>query len=219
MATLLKEALNADAMQLAMYCGGQSYVGINLAGTWVGTVKFYGSFDGVNFRQIYVTPFASGTDVQSATANGTWFVKVQNYLVIKVIFTRTSGTVNVTLSTSSDSSYQDAYLTPATIHQYQSVASGATNVITVAASTNRAWKVSKITTAFDVAAAATVLLTVESPALTILHAEYVALAAGTYESKIPSVGVTGGLGDALVVRLAAPGGSVVSKVNALVGAA
>ena len=128
-------------------------------------------------------------------------------------------TVNVTLSTSDDSSYQDAYLAPASIHQYQSVASGATNVITVAASTNRAWKVTKITTAFDVAAGATVLLTVESPASTILHAEYVALAAGTYESKIPSTGVVGGLGDALVVRLAAPGGSVVSKVNALVGVA
>lgn len=138
MAQITREVLNADGMSTTIYCAGQSTVGIGISGTWVGTVKFYGSQDGLNFIALTVTPFASGTGVQSTTATGNWFVAVQNFVAIKVTFTRTSGSVTAILAAAVDASWQDAFLSSTTIFASSSVTSG-NNTLTQAAQTNRAW--------------------------------------------------------------------------------
>lgn len=232
MANILREALNADAMQLAIYCGGMSKVGINLAGTWVGTVKFFGSTDGTNFVPLSMTPFASGTTVQSATANGNWEISVQSLslVAVKVTFTRTSGTVLVTMGASIDSSYQDAFLASTSHFVSQSVSGGATNVITIAAQVNRAWRCRSLQVSFSVASGAAVLITISDGASSVLWEGYVpinnegvATVGSTFNVPLPpdpmTPGLTGGgvvntPGNSLVITLAAPGGSVVSKVNA-----
>lgn len=227
MANIIREALNADAMRLTLFCAGQSYVGFNLTGTWVGTISFYGSFDGVNFVPISVTPFASGTAVSSATANGSWYAAAQNYAAVQVRFTRTSGTVLASLSASNDSSFQDVFLASTSIFVTQSVGSGAANSMTIAASTNRAWSLKKLVIGFSVAPAAGVLVTISDGASSVMWETYAnpltndgaATVGGSFNVPLPENGLVGTLGNSLVIALAAPGGSVVSKLNAEVRAA
>ncbi len=96
---------------LYLNVAGQTAVGIRLFNTWVGTASFFGSFDGVNFSPIYVTPYPQGTNVKTTTATGSWFVPVGNYKVIAVQFTsRTSGSLSVTMVASTDGEWQSAYL-------------------------------------------------------------------------------------------------------------
>ena len=222
MATRLTEVLNADAMSLGIYCGGQSKVGINLSGTWAGTVRFFGSTDGINFIPLSVTPFASGTTVQSATANGNWEVLVQNYVVIKAVFSRTSGSVVVVLSASIDSSYQDAFLASTSRFVAQEITAGAANAITQAAQANRAWRLRTLTGACSAAPGAAVKVTVTDGASSLLWESYIAASAGPFAVTLPADpntpgvsggGVVGTPGNSMVVTLAAPGGSVVSSLN------
>ena len=49
MAQITREVLDSTGMSLAIFCAGQSTVGIGITGSWVGTLSFYGSFDGVTF--------------------------------------------------------------------------------------------------------------------------------------------------------------------------
>ncbi len=235
MANIIREALTADQMQLFLYCGGMSKAGFGVSGTWVGTVAFFGSTDGINFIPLSVTPFASGATVQSTTATGNWEALVRNFVAIKVVFTRTSGTAVIVLAASLDSSYQDAFLAPTSKYVSQNVGSGATNVITVAAQANRAWRLRTLSVAFSVAAGAGVDLKITDGASSVLWEGYVPASAGplvagggTYLVPLPPPsgtpglldgGVVGTPGNTLVVTLAAPGGSVVSTLNAEMTAA
>ena len=66
MGVRVTEALNATGMSVTIYCGGLSTVGINLAGTGVGTIYGWGAVDGVNFDiPLTLTPFASGSNVNN----------------------------------------------------------------------------------------------------------------------------------------------------------
>lgn len=223
MATIVREVLTVLSMKLPIFCGGMSRVGFGISGTFVGTVSFFYSTDGVNFRPLSVRPFASGATVQSTTATGNWEADVGNAVAIMVQVTAyTSGSVIVTLGASIDSSYQDAFLAPTSKFVSQEVAGGSTNVITQAAQTNRAWRLRTLTGAFSVAAGAAVAITITDGASSVLWKSYVPLTAGPWtvtlppDPNIPGVGgggVVGTAGNSLVVTLAAPGGSVVSEVN------
>ncbi len=229
-----REALNAAGMTLPLFTGGMTRAGINLSGTWVGTVRFEGSYDGVNWQSLSVTPFASGTAVTSSTANGSWFVNVDSRLAVRVNFyARTSGTVIATVGASVDSSYQESFLASTSVYVNQEVTGGATNVITQAAQANRAWRLKSLSVGFSVAAAAAVKLTISDGASSVLWAGYVPKDAGsaitnggTWEVPLPKgvpspgtgiedAGVVGTAGNMLVVTLAGPGGSVVSELNAV----
>lgn len=76
----------------------RSYVGIQLSGTWTGTVTFEASIDGTNFATVSMTPSNSTTVVTTATGNGVWSVQNTGYAIIRVRFsTASSGTVTVTV--------------------------------------------------------------------------------------------------------------------------
>ncbi len=227
MAYTIREVLTADAMQLPIFCGGTTFVGIGVTGTWVGTLKFYASTDGVQFFQVGVTPFASGTDVQSATGNGSWFFNVRNYVAFKVVFTRTSGSSTVVLAAATDSSWQDAFLASSTINVASSHASGGANVITQAAQANRAWRLLALSVGYSAAASAAVLLTVSDGGSTTLWEGYVPPSlngisgGGTFSAPIPAVfrvgsSIQGGIvntpGNSMIVTLADAG--VTMKLNA-----
>jgi hypothetical protein len=225
-AALIREALNADGMSLTVFTGGQSKVGIGLTGTWVGTVKFFASVDGINFIPVYLTPFASGTTVLSTTATGNWESACLNYVAFKATFTRTSGTAIVTMAASVDASYQSAFLAASSVFVSQSIASGAANAITQAAQANRAWRLRTCVVGYSTAASSVALLTVSDGGSSTLWETYVPVGAtgliGTFQVPLPAdpniPGLTGGgivgtVGSSMVVTLAAPGGSTVSKLN------
>lgn len=225
MATLIREALNADSMKLRMYTGGMTYAGFNLSGTWVGTITFRGSYDGVNFVDISVTPFASGTDVSSSTANGSWFVAVKNLLVVEASFSRTSGTALVTIGASVDSSYQDAFLASTSI--YVESQSASTNTLTQAASTNRAWKLEEliVSIAGPSWAGGTVQLTVYdgSTSGSILYKTFIDEVAGSvgrrYTLALPAAGIVNTVGNAMTIVLFGTGSTQTSILNAKFSAA
>lgn len=49
-----------------------SAVGIQITGTWTGTITFEGTIDGATYTPLNMTPSDSGTAVTSTTANGVW---------------------------------------------------------------------------------------------------------------------------------------------------
>lgn len=225
MANTVREALNATGMSVTLNCVGQSNVGIGITGTWVGTVSFFGSFDGVNFNvPLAATPFPSGTAVSTTTGNGNWFSSGLNLAAVQAVFTRTSGTATVVLAASLDSSFQSAFLASTSQSVSQSVSGGLANVLTIAAQANRAWNVGTLVVGFSVAPAAAVLCTIADGGSSVLWETYVppltdagaATVGGTFQVPLPPGGVFGTPGNSIVITLAAPGGAVVSKVNAAV---
>ena len=224
MAAILREVLNAQGMKLTINCSGQSYVGLNLSGTWTGKVSFNGSFDGIKFFPLSMTPFASGATVQSATGNGNWFIPIQNYVAVQVSFdTLTTGTVAVTMATSIDSSYQDAFLVSTSKYVNQEMTGGSQNQVTIAAQANRAWKLRTLVVSFSTAPGAAVPITISDGASATIWKTHAPASAGAYLVLLPAdmdwPGVTGGgvvgtPGNSMVITVGAPGGSVTSEINA-----
>lgn len=152
LATLSREVLNADGQAIvvsalaASTSVGQGNIGIGVSGTWVGTVSFFASApsDPLNFFPVALTPFPSGTAVSATTANGNFFTSGKNYAFIKIVFARTSGSVQINAGVAQDSSYQDAFLTQASIFNCKEVVGGLSNTLTQAAQANRAWNLTSL---------------------------------------------------------------------------
>lgn len=73
-------------------------VGLQLTGTWTGTVSFEASIDGQTYVALNMVPSNSATAASSATGNGCWTANVAGFGVVRARFsTATSGTVLVTL--------------------------------------------------------------------------------------------------------------------------
>jgi hypothetical protein len=74
-------------------------VGVQLAGTWVGTAQFEGTLDGTNWASLLLTPLGTTTAVTSATANGIWTAPSQVLIGVRVrasVFT--SGPITVSIA-------------------------------------------------------------------------------------------------------------------------
>lgn len=83
---------------IAISCVGKGSVGVQLTGTWTGTVTFEASLDGTNYVAIKGTPLASVTGASTATGNGLWQVPVSGMNLFRARFsTASSGTVVATL--------------------------------------------------------------------------------------------------------------------------
>lgn len=91
---LLQASLVAanDALNIGVM--GQGGVGIQLTGTWSGTVSFEASIDGATYVALNMVPSNSATPASSATANGAWTANVAGFTTVRARFsTATSGTV------------------------------------------------------------------------------------------------------------------------------
>ena len=213
--SIIREALNADAMKLRLHVEGKSKFGIGVTGTWTGTLTFRRSFDGVTFQSLTVTPFASGTTVTTATANGNWEGNVENIKYIEVEFTRTTGTAIVKLSAAMDSSYQDAFLSASTIHVQAEGAGAGSVTLTQTAQANRAWCLENLvaSVAGPDWAGGTIWVAVYDGAITdtILFKTFLSQTAGSvgrsYDIPLPNVdehdqkGIIGTTGNAMTIRL------------------
>lgn len=80
---------------------GTGAAGVQLTGTWSGTVTFEAAVDDGTFVTLNMVPSNSATATTTATANGAWSANVGGYHLVRARFsTATSGTVVVTLRAS-----------------------------------------------------------------------------------------------------------------------
>ena len=97
---LTRGELDAAEDLVTIEVRGAGAVGLQLTGTWVGTVSFEGSLDGGTFVAINLVPSNSATAATSATANGAWSGNCGGYSVVRARMSAyTSGTAVVTLQT------------------------------------------------------------------------------------------------------------------------
>ena len=91
-------AANAGVVTLAYRETTNGGVGIQLTGTWSGTLEFRMTIDGTNFVAIQATNVTTGTQATTATANGIYRFDVVGALVVNVTATAwTSGTATLTI--------------------------------------------------------------------------------------------------------------------------
>ena len=83
--------LTAVGQSVTLNTTGFAGIGFQLTGTWVGTIAFKGSVDGVVFTALTVTPPDSTTGVTTATGNGTWQTGTSMAAVQMVCTAFTSG--------------------------------------------------------------------------------------------------------------------------------
>ena len=110
----MANALPASVKQGTITANGQAVVaaqatagtvGVQVTGTWTGTLTFQASLDGINFTTLGTTtngmvPWpAGGTGVNSTTANGTWTGTFSGLVFFQVIATAAiTGTATVTIN-------------------------------------------------------------------------------------------------------------------------
>lgn len=75
---------------------GIGAVVLQITGTWVGTINFWGSVDGSSILGIAGFPNAATAGVTSTTTNGSWIFSAAGWRLVGVIFNAyTSGTANI----------------------------------------------------------------------------------------------------------------------------
>lgn len=73
-------------------------VGIQLSGTWTGTVTFEATIQGSTWVALNLLPSNSGTAASTATANGAWGDVMHGWSAVRARFsTASSGTATVTI--------------------------------------------------------------------------------------------------------------------------
>lgn len=59
-------------------------VGVQISGTWVATLQFEGTVDGVNWVAIAAVPAAGGAAVTTTGANGAWTIDGRGFTAVRV---------------------------------------------------------------------------------------------------------------------------------------
>lgn len=91
---VLQKSLSAanDALVVGVGTGGG--VGLQLTGTWTGTVTFEATIDGLTWVAFNMVPSNSATAASTASSNGAWSANCAGYNTVRARFsTATSGTV------------------------------------------------------------------------------------------------------------------------------
>lgn len=215
---------------LPQFVTGNAWWGVNITGTWVGTISFFAATDGLNFVPLDAIPWPPVTSpptVQTTTVNGSWYVPVLNYQTIAVTMTAyTSGSAIVQMASSIDTSFQSVFLA-SSLKWRNSQAYEATNTLTLAALPNGAWRLKTLVISADATPT-----WASSPALqikdgsTLLWGMDPPLVAGSYNVPLPpdlgGAGVSGGgivgtAGNAMTISLASSAGSSSSSASAAGG--
>lgn len=86
--------LDAVEEEITMNVRGLAGVGLQLAGTWAGTVSFEATLNGRTWVAFNMVPSNSATPASSATATGCWSANCAGYEAVRARFsTATSGAV------------------------------------------------------------------------------------------------------------------------------
>lgn len=245
MATLAREILTLTGMECRIFCAGMSFVGISVTGTWAGTLYFEGFQNtfgltgptgGAVPKPTGVYPWATaGTlpadAVASATANGSWYWPVQNYDTFRVRFERTSGSPQIRLAASIDSSWADAFLT-ASQRFVNNTANGAVNTLLIPADTNLGKRVKSLVVSAAPSSAAgggsstgpSTAVWSQNPVLRIndqdtrlLGLDFTTTLPFQYTVPLPADGIACTPGNPLTIQMARGGAAVITNINAEIG--
>lgn len=89
-------SINADEQSVIIVTDGYSQVGIQITGTWAGTLEFEGTINGDTWFSLDATPVPSTTSVNNTTANGAWIAQCPGTILVRVrCSTYTSGSPRV----------------------------------------------------------------------------------------------------------------------------
>lgn len=98
--TRVTGTLGADEAVVSIDVRGAGAVGLQLAGTFVGTVNFEGAIEDGTWVALNMVPSNSATAATSATSAGAWSANVGGYTAVRArMDVYTSGTARVTLQT------------------------------------------------------------------------------------------------------------------------
>jgi hypothetical protein len=90
--------LDAADEALTMSVDNKGGIGLQLTGTWAGTVSFEASIDGLTFVALNMVPSNSATAASSSTGNGAWSANCAGYSIVRARMSAyTSGVAGVTL--------------------------------------------------------------------------------------------------------------------------
>jgi hypothetical protein len=231
MAYAAREILATSGRTLTITCTNMSRVGINLGGSWAGSVSFFSSRDFVTYTPALVAPHPTdGTAVSSTTTNGSWEFDVTNAASFRIQPTLTSGSVQATLAAALDESYHEAFQPSTSRYINQESGVNSTNMVTVAAQTGNAWRLRFLVVSFRGGTPTTAQVTIQDGASSVLWKMDFPLAQGQVNVPLPPIsfsdtgavvegGIVGTLGNSMVVSVAAGGTGVISNINAEVTSA
>lgn len=232
MATIIKNGLTALNIKATLNVAGQSYIGINVGGTYVGTVSFEVTYNGSTWLPLSLEPYPGGTAVSSTTTTGFWFKPIVSGpaggtvtppIAVRANMTAyTSGTALVTLGASTDNSFIDVSLAANVLQQSQSSSAATAQTVTQAASTTHSWQLKSllVTTSGTITAGKTV--TVKDGTNTIWVAYLPVITGGggpTPQIPLPPGGLVGTVNNALNIIVAALDSSIISTVDISIGCA
>jgi hypothetical protein len=89
---VLQNAAAATGNGTEMDVSGYSAVALQISGTFVGTVSFYGSVDASNYIACQGISYNDGSIATSATAAGLWYIPVSGFSLLRAAVTWSSGT-------------------------------------------------------------------------------------------------------------------------------
>lgn len=154
--------LTAAAQQCSVSVLGQSFVGINVSGTWAGVLAFEQTFDGVKWVQLPVQVYPGGSAnaaLNSITSTGTnvnafYFAAIPSgpgstavtppVAVRARLTSYTSGTAVVVMASATDNSYIDCSLAQSVLNQTAVSSANTALTATQAANANHAWKLNSL---------------------------------------------------------------------------
>ncbi len=76
--------LGVIGKELRVWTAAYPVVGIEISGTWTGTIAFEGTVDGGNWYALAAAPSAGGATVGSTTASGMWVVSSAGLLQVRL---------------------------------------------------------------------------------------------------------------------------------------
>lgn len=98
--TSVRGVIDADEEVVTIDVRGAGAAGLQLAGTFVGTIQFEACIEEGTFVALNMVPSNSATAVTSATAVGAWSANCGGYSTVRARASAwTSGTARVTLQT------------------------------------------------------------------------------------------------------------------------
>lgn len=105
LSTTIVSALNTSASASPLENFGTA--GFIITGTWVGTLTFEGSLDGVNFSPLLAESLSNNLLISSTTVNGQFLINTSGLLAVRARMTLyTSGSASVTIQANAGISFQ-----------------------------------------------------------------------------------------------------------------
>jgi hypothetical protein len=244
MTNMLNYGLTAVGQSAPINTLGQSFVGFNIGGTWVGTILFQVSYDSATWTTLDVQVYPGGTanapvstvaSTSTTNLNGFYFANLNSLPTAgsggsptaavacrALLSSYTSGTPIVTVATSIDNSYINCSLAKNVLQQTQTSVTTAAQTITQAASTTHSWQLASLIVGASGTTIAGMTVTVKDGTNTIFVQDLPVLTGGGPSNPavaLPPNGLFGSVNSAMSIIVSAPTTGISSVLSVTFNAA